>query len=685
MAERDGAPLSSTADALLERERRARELSEERLARVQRIAKVGSWEWDLVRQHLSWSDEIYRIFDLGRDAEPTFDGIVALIHPEDRATHQAFVEQLLSGADHAALHFRVLLPDGRVRYVHQHAEVHRDAAGAPAVVFGTMQDVTEAKRAEEVSRVQAMLLASQSEAAIDGILNVDPEAKIIWWNRRFAEMWGVPEELLRSGVDEPVLRLVQSRVLEPDAFAAKVSDLYARRDAKSRDELALKDGRLFDRFTAPVTDEQGSYLGRIWLFRDVTEERRLQATVAQADRLASMGMLAAGVAHEINNPLSYVLYNLTSLAGEMPRHARRLAEARNALRGSVGEAGLRELLGDNIDVLDPATATDAEERFRDALTGVHRIKDIVRGLGTFSRAEQDRLAPVDLRYPIECALNIAFNEIKYRARIVKDFCTSSSVMASDGRLSQVFLNLLINAAHAIAEGDVEHNKISVRTWQEGGEVLAEVLDTGAGIGPENLERIFEPFYSTKSVGVGSGLGLSIVRNIVTSYGGAIEVTSEVGKGSRFVIRFPVAAAVAAGTKAGTAQARGVPAVAGRVLVIDDEPAIRGALRRILRAHEVVEADSGERARELLAADQGFDVILCDMMMPNVSGVDVHKWLLAEHPELARKLVFVTGGAFTPNARQYLEQVDNVRVEKPFDATNLEKQVNEWVSASRAKR
>jgi CheY-like chemotaxis protein len=200
---------------------------------------------------------------------------------------------------------------------------------------------------------------------------------------------------------------------------------------------------------------------------------------------------------------------------------------------------------------------------------------------------------------------------------------------------------------------------------------------------ENLQRIFEPFFTTKPVGIGSGLGLNIVRNIITAYGGTITVTSEIGKGTRFLVTLPAAKVEAAGPETITDE-RKTAGASGRVLIIDDEPGIRRALKRLLRRHEVVEAATGEQGREVLAKDQGFDVILCDMMMPGVSGIDVHKWLIQHHPQLARKVVFVTGGAFTPNARDYLEKVDNLRIEKPFDATNLIKMVAEWVAASRSK-
>jgi PAS domain S-box-containing protein len=560
----DPGSLDRVVRHAIERKRSAVALrtSEARLARAQRIARLGHWEWDAKRERLEWSDEIWAIFGLPRDTQLTFEGIVARIHPEDRARNQAFVDGLLAGSDRGELDFRVLKPDGSVAHVRQYAEVNRDQDGAPRSIVGTMQDITDRVRAQ-------------------------------------------------------------------------------------------------------------------------VERENLRAGLVQSDRLASMGMLAAGVAHELNNPLAYVLYNLESLAGDHQRHLRQLAAARDALLESLGEEAARRALGAGFEVLDPALVDDMADRLRGALEGTRRIKAIAKVLGTFSRIEPDTVAPIDLRAAIESAVDIASNEIKYRARVITDFGATSSVMASDGQMSQVFLNLLVSAAHSIDEGHVERNEIRVRTWQEGGEVCAEVRDTGCGISSESLGHVFDPYSTSQAVGAGSGLGLSIARNIVTSFGGTIGVASEVGHGTSFVIRLPAASSA---TAAGPAAASGqVPPERrrGRILVIDDEAGIRKILCRILKNHELVEADSGGRGLEILAEDQGFDVVICDLMMPRVSGVDVHRWLAREHPALAAKVVFVTGGAFTPNAREYLKTVDNPRVEKPFDAAALAAMVDERVAASKA--
>lgn len=545
-----------------------------------------------------------------------------------------------------------------------------------------MHDVTERRQAEELLRLQAMLLESQNEASIDGIMIEDDHGKLLWSNRRFGELWSLPPDALRVGAEGASAEALLEQLKDGSKLRSQLDDLRSDVGAKSRDVLHLKDGRTFDCYSAPVIDPTSTRLGRLWLYRDVTAEKRLQASVAQSDRLASMGMLAAGVAHEINNPLSYILYNLESLVDDFDQYATESAKLHHALAKEIGQPRLVELLGSSLSVFEPTAIADIQLRFNDALAGTRKIKDIARGLGSFSRVEKDQLAPIDLRGAIESAINIAFNEIKYRAQIVKDLGATARILGSDGRLSQVFLNLLINAAHSIPDGDVDSNRICVRTWNEGDWVVAQVEDTGCGIPSEHLERIFDPFFTTKPAGIGSGLGLNIVRNIITGYGGTIEVSSTVGKGTMFVVRLPMATTWQIAPAPGPATERPAPSIRGRVLVVDDECAIRSVLRRVLRGHEVVEADSGEQARELLAEDQAFDVILCDMMMPRVSGIDLHKWLAEQHPRLARKVIFLTGGAFTQSARAYLEQVENMSIEKPFDSTNLLKMVTEWVRVAR---
>lgn len=262
-----------------------------------------------------------------------------------------------------------------------------------------------------------------------------------------------------------------------------------------------------------LLDERGAPSKLIGTVQDVTEGKQLQAKLAHVERMASLGTLAGGVAHEVNNPLAYVISNLRFLDEEL---------------GALSAE------------LPPERLEEARAALRETREGADRVRRIVRDLQAFSRADEQS-GPVALERVLELAIKIAWSEIRQRARLVKDYAPVPPVAGSETRLGQVFLNLLVNAAHAIAPGAVEQNEIRIATRMEGDDrVAVEVRDTGCGIAAEARGRVFEPFYTTKPVGMGTGLGLSICHGIVTSLGGKITLESEVGRGTTFRVVLPVA-------------------------------------------------------------------------------------------------------------------------------------------------
>jgi nitrogen-specific signal transduction histidine kinase len=355
------------------------------------------------------------------------------------------------------------------------------------------------------------------------------------------------------------------------------------------------------------------------------------------ERLASIGRLAAGVAHEINSPLAAVIANLALMSEEL------------------GSGALPNM-------------TQVNDMLHDAREAAERVRTIVRDLRTFSRVEEERVGAVDLRRTIDATINMVFNEIRHRARLVKDYGETSEVEGNEGRLGQVVLNLLINAAQAIPEGNVASNEIRVVTRDSGNRVMLEVRDTGAGMPPSVTERIFEPFFTTKPIGLGTGLGLSISHSIITSYGGEIEVESEVGVGSVFRVLLPRAKSTAS-IRPLTAEAP--PARSGRILIVDDDAAILRALDRVLgREHTVVTVSAAREALDRMSRGERFDIILCDIMMPDMTGMDLYEALGQYWPEGPAAMIFLTGGTFTPRARLFLERVPNLRLIKPFEPKQL---------------
>jgi signal transduction histidine kinase len=384
------------------------------------------------------------------------------------------------------------------------------------------------------------------------------------------------------------------------------------------------------------------------------ERRRMQEQLLIADRMASIGTIAAGVAHEINNPLAAVVVNLDLLAKDLAR------------------------LGDDNGIAEQMDAIFDE--LRDAREAADRLRHIARDLKVFSRfTDEERKGPVDVRRVIESSLRMAWPEIRHRARLVKEYGDVPPVEANEQRLGQVVLNLVVNAAQAIKEGNAEANVIRISTEVDplSGRVVVQVRDTGAGIPPETLPRIFDAFFTTKPVGVGTGLGLSICHKIITGLGGDIDVDSEVGKGTTFRVSLPALLDERAGAPLA------VPASSstrrGRVLIIDDELVLARALgRAIEREHDVAIESSGETALRQIVAGSRFDLILCDLMMPQMTGMELYDHLVREVPEQAARMVFLTGGAFTPSARKFLDDVSNQRIEKPFDSQQVLAIVNERV-------
>jgi ligand-binding sensor domain-containing protein/signal transduction histidine kinase/CheY-like chemotaxis protein len=556
--------------------------------------------------------------------------------------------------------------------------------------------------------------------------------------------------------------------------------------------------------------------------------RQTQAQLVQAGRMAAVGQLAAGVGHEINNPLAYIVSNLEHASEEAEALARELGETRGA------GPRLREV----------------SQALREALHGADRVRRIVRDLKTFSRPDDEKQGPVELHAVLDSAVKIAMAELRPRAKLIRDYGDVPRVEGNEARLAQVFLNLLINAAQALPEGKAEENEVRLVTrLAPNGMVLAEVHDTGTGITSESLGRIFDPFYTTKPPGVGTGLGLSLCHAYVSAMGGTISVESEPGRGAVFRVALrrappesmavpaapraaresgslpavqlprgaresgampavqvqgtaveskPVPAAQVQGTAAeskpvpaaqvqaparapqsvpavqGWSTAReSVPAVPapraardsmslpavpaqarsalsgtgpeaatvpplnvaagatasrtsspaaevtpsarvlhetaraqvsdvqaaprepradtappesaegqahgegpvparGRVLVVDDDALVSGAIRRTLSRENDVEVlvSARQALAQLTAPELRYDIVLCDLMMPEMTGMDLFEALQRSAPRVAERVVFITGGAFTPAARTFLDQVQNPRVEKPFDPEAL---------------
>ena len=349
------------------------------------------------------------------------------------------------------------------------------------------------------------------EASPDGIA-VHHQGRIVYANAAIARMlgWESPAEMLGHMVLEAVhvddrerVRERQERLQTGDAMVPFADFRLLKRNGEIVHASVGALRVMFEHLPCVAA-----------VCRDFTDQRRLQTQLVEADRLVALGTLSAGLAHEINNPLTYLLLHVDAAAA--------IAQKLKPLVS--GEAyGLVERLAASV-----AIAQD----------GASRVRDIVRSLRVFAKTSDDARASVAVRAALDRALAMTAHELRQRAIVHTELGDAPNVLASDGRLTQVFVNLLINAAAAVAGEAPGRAQIWVRLWTEDGSAHVSVRDNGRGISPEHLAHVFDPFFTTKAVGEGSGLGLAIVHGIVTSLGGTISVESRLGEGTTFVVALP---------------------------------------------------------------------------------------------------------------------------------------------------
>lgn len=356
---------------------------------------------------------------------------------------------------------------------------------------------TEHQLARSLSLVQATL-----ESTMDGILVVDREGKVAGANRRFAQMWRIPESIMNSGDDQKALSYVLDQVKDPQAFLQKVQSLYEHPDQESFDVLDFKDGRIFERYSKPQM-LQGEGIGRVWSFRDVTQQRRLEMEAVQNGKMVAMGQLAAGVAHDLNNPMTVILGFAQSALAKPPD-----------------------------DFLIIRKALEAIERES------QRCRTMVQNMLLFSRRQTTALAREPLASPVQGALALvqtlaSARNVELFSHITPDLDT---VEVDSIQIERLVINLCTNAIDAMPGGGI----LNVSLLNTRGGICLRIQDTGSGIPKDVQSRMFEPFFTTKPVGSGTGLGLSLVRETADAHHAAIDVDSEPGKGTTFSIVFPVA-------------------------------------------------------------------------------------------------------------------------------------------------
>jgi PAS domain S-box-containing protein len=535
--------------------------------------------------------------------------------------------------------------DGRKIAVEFVSNVYQ--AGDKKVIQCNIRDITERKRVEEDLRWKTAFLEAQVDSALDGILVVDNQAKKILQNQRLNDLWKIPQHVAENKDDAVQIEFIASQTKNPRQFADKVAYLYSHPDDVSRDEIELVDGTFLDRYSSPVRDKAGKHYGRIWTFRDITEQRKMEGQFRHSQKMDAIGQLAGGVAHDFNNILAVI-----QMQADLLKTENGITPAQLETAMEIGKA-------------------------------VQRASALTRQLLLISRKQTLQLRDLDLNESINEMTKMLRRTLGENIKLQFKFAMQDLFIHADaGMMDQILMNLAVNARDAMPKGGqlvIETSAVdfdeSVRAHsalaRPGSFVCLSVSDTGCGITPENLPRIFEPFFTTKEVGKGTGLGLATVFGIVQQHQGWINVYSEVGHGTTFRVYLPRLAKM---SEQEIRQPVLIPMLGGNetILLVEDDASLRASVRKTLSqlGYRVLEATNGIEALKVWKQDRDeIHLLLTDLLMPGgMTGKQLGKQLLKENPKL--KVIYASGYSSEVAGKDFPLKEGVNFLTKPFQAHKL---------------
>ena len=599
-------------------------------------AKLGTWTYDLVTGRTWYSDRSKEIYGLPLDTEMDAQVIKDAVHPD----HWEEVSgPYLNGftEDKVEVEYRVICPDGSIRWIYSLGACTRDEHGVPHTVNGIHLDITDRKQAQEELEETRRHLELAVDGAGLGIWTVDPRTAATWYSDRSRDLWGVDHELHLDA------RMMKAYI-HPDDWE-KVLEPYRTDfpgdavDFEHRVVWPNGDIRWVQSIGTARRGEDGVVHTLTGIHLDITDRKAAEAELArsrealhQSEKLAALGSLLAGVSHELNNPLAAI----------------------------VGQAEMLE---------EDSRGTPFEARARKISAAADRCARIVQTFLAMARRREPQRAAIDPNSLIAGALQLAEYALRTTGIAATVECASNvpAIQGDSDQLHQVLVNLIINAQQALEASDTLDKKLVIRTSRtEEGRIAIDVIDNGPGIAPDVAGRIFEPFFTTKPQGSGTGVGLSFSHGIVEAHGGSLTVLPS-ERGATFRIELPAASPTDVEIVGGPPPVT-TPIVEARrkALVVDDEADIAETIRELLEREGFDVTVAADGAAALRAVDrEEYDVVLSDLRMPGVTGPEMYARLKEIRPNLLSRIAFVTGDTLGSSMDGFLRESGRPVLEKPF--------------------